>query len=183
MSNIKTKEYIDKAIRKREVREFMLSFFNFKKLIGLGGPNINEYIIYMRNKGCTDIEIWENVQDVLMHQFMRINEPANLKFGNIVNAEFKPDVLYDLDFCCTIKNMRDVVKKFKNNFVMTFALRPIGKNETIDLFFKYREEKLISIIEKLNPFNYLELNSDNGGIYIFKSYKDTSHMCSIAKIK
>ena len=48
---IKTKENYEDAINKKVVREFLFSFFKFKSIIGLAGPNFNDYILWCIAKG------------------------------------------------------------------------------------------------------------------------------------
>jgi hypothetical protein len=180
---IMTKENYTNAANKQAVREFLFSFFKFNSIIGLGGPNINEYIKWCKAKGYIDIEIWENTPEVAIHQLMNIKHPVRMRFGDILQAE--PDrmnTLYDLDYCCTVRYMKEHLSKFNDNFIMTFSRR-IKDAETIKTFFKARKERIITSITKSIPFNHTLYKTDNGSRYIFVNYYDTSNMCCIAKIK
>lgn len=178
-----TKETYLTATNKHAVREYLFSFFKFSKIVGLAGPNINEYINWCKSKGYKDIEIWENTPDVAMHQMMKIKYPVRMRFGDILQAD--PDrvkTLYDLDYCCTARYMKEHIAKFKDNFIMTFSRR-IKDAETIKTFFKARKEKIVATVKQSFPFDHTFYETDNGSRYVFVNYHDTSNMCCIAKIK
>ena len=180
---IMTKENYINAANKQAVREFLFSFFKFSSIVGLAGPNINEYIKWCKAKGYKNIEIWENTPEVAIYQLMNIKHPVRMRFGDILQAE--PDrinTLYDLDYCCTVRYMKDHLSKFNDNFIMTFSRR-IKDVETIKTFFKARKERVIASITKSIPFNHTLYKTDNGSRYIFVNYHDTSNMCCVAKIK
>lgn len=170
---------------KRKRREFLFSFFADKqldKIIGLGGPDINDYISFCKSKGYNEIEIWENDFSIVCHQLrtLRANR-VHLKFGNIGNAV--PDdknVLYDLDYCVSVRHMKEQIARFKNNFIMTFSTR-IGVQETIDGFFNARNEHVIKETTNSVPIEHT-IYTTNGGKYIFTKYFDTSAMCCFAKL-
>lgn len=177
-----TKVTYTDAAKKHAVREFLFSYFKYNAIVGLAGPNINEYIQWCKSKGYEDIEVWENTPDVLMNQLLTLQHPIKMKFGNILDAEdAKPNTVYDLDYCSTVYTLEDHITKFKNNFIMTFSLRA-GIQFTIKEFFKTRKEKIVNSIVKNNPINHT-IFTTNVGKYIFTPYFDTSAMCCIAKIK
>ena len=178
-----TKETYLNADNKYAVREFLFSHFKLNTIVGLAGPNINEYIKWCKSKGYNDIEIWENTPEVAIHQLMNINYPVRMRFGNILEAEpNRIKTLYDLDYCVTARYMTEHIKKFKDNFIMTFSRR-IKDVETVKTFFKARKEKIISSINKFAPINHTIFTTNNNSKYIFTPYRDTSAMCCIAKIK
>jgi len=178
-----TKETYLNAANKHAVREFLFSYFKFNNIVGLAGPNINEYIKWCKSKGYKDIEIWENTPEVAIHQLMSIKYPVRMKFGNILEAEpNRIKTLYDLDYCVTARYMKEHIIKFKDNFIMTFSRR-IKDAETISTFFEARKEKVIKSIELHKPFHHTHYHTDNGSRYIFVNYHDTSNMCCVAKIK
>lgn len=169
---------------KRTVREFLISKFKFETVVGLAGPDINEYIEYMSSKGCKNFEIFENHPDIIVKQLSTLNTTANvtLKYDDIIKAESdKPNTLFDLDFCITVKSLKEHIKSFKNNFIMTFSVR-FGIEKTIIEFFKEREENIFSRKSIFSPLYHTIINTDKGK-YIFITYKDTSPMCCFAKIK
>jgi hypothetical protein len=179
------KSYED-AFNKKRCREFLFSLFADKHLdglIGLAGPDINQYISWCKQKGYNDLELWENTPDVLFNQMKDINSSVVLKYGDILNTNIKPNVLYDLDYCVTIKYMSKHLKRFKDNFIMTFSLR-FGENETINTFFKDRREKIMSVTHKYAPYVPVEhtVYTTTSGDYIYLKYFDTSTMCCFAKI-
>lgn len=182
MANVPKHTYID-AANKHMVREFLFSFFKYSAIVGLAGPNINEYIKWCKSKGYKDIEIWENTPEVAIHQLMNINYPVRMRFGNILEAEpNRIKTLYDLDYCVTARYMKEHMVKFKDNFIMTFSRR-IKDAETVKTFFKARKEKIVSSLQSTHPFNHTYYDTDNGSRYIFVNYRDTSNMCCVAKIK
>lgn len=178
---IRTKATYDTAINKLVVRNFLFSYFKCTNIIGLAGPDINRCVKWYLSKGYTNIEIWENTPQVVMHQMMNIKYPVRMRFGDILHAE--PDrinTIYDCDFCCTIKHMKDHIVKFKHNFIMTFSLRA-GITYTLEKFFKDRNEKIIGASMESSPIPHRIFYTEQG-TYIFTPYFDTSAMCCIAKI-
>jgi hypothetical protein len=179
-----TKHSYKQADRKKAVREFLFSNFLNKKIVGLAGPNINEYISWCKSKGYTEIEIWENDLRVFIPQLaiLDVQEPVDMKFGDILYSEENENVIYDLDFIGTIKTLKEHVKNFKNNFVMTFAIRAVGYEKTVKEFFSLRKEMILKSVERTSPLKHLIINTPQGS-YIAVSYFDTTPMCCIAKIK
>lgn len=165
------------------VREFLFQQLLFKHVIGLPGPDINEYWMKWVNRGCKSVEMYENDTLTAVTQLRKIQPFKNIKYniGDIINAPAnKKDTLYDLDFCCTAKSAIEHIKKFRENFIMTFSTR-LGVNNTIKTFFSAREEKILSRWNNKTPIDHLVILT-NKGKYIMATYCDTSAMCSIAKI-
>lgn len=176
------KETYMHATKKKQVRDFLFSYFKFTKVVGLAGPDYNEYVKFCELKGAKDIEVWENDIDTIVHQLKSAKTPIKIKYGDILEAEAdKRDVLYDLDFCCTPKYMREHIRKFNRNFIMTFSRR-LGTDYTIKKFFRDRKEKILRSIVKSGPIPHT-IFITNLGRYIYTPYWDTSAMCCIAKIK
>lgn len=176
-----TKSTYLNAERKKAVREFLFSYYNYNSIIGLAGPDINDYIEWCKSKGYVNFELWENTPEVTMNQLMNVKHPVNYKFGDILRAVPQKNVLLDLDYCVSIRYMKEHLIKFKDNFIMTFSTR-IGVQETIDSFFKFRKEK----VEKQYDFDGPGLKNivfkTELGKYLFITYFDTSAMCCFAKI-
>jgi hypothetical protein len=173
------------ATKKKEVRDFLFSLFadlQLKKVVGLAGPDINDYLEFCKSKGYEEFEIWENHAPTLMKQIRDIRvSKVELKYGNILNtSEDRHNVLFDLDYCVTVRYMQDHIKKFKDKFIMTFARR-IKDEETISSFFSIRGETILSKLDRVTPLLHTIYKS-TGGKYIFINYRDTSNMCCIAKI-
>jgi hypothetical protein len=176
------------SINKKQVREFLFSQFadlHLKKIVGLAGPDINDYIKFCKSKGYDEFEIWENHTPTLIKQIREIRaSKVELKYGNILDtSEDEQNVLFDLDYCATIKFMKKHLEKFNKNFIMTFSLR-LGENDTISKFFKYKKEQIISTVQNFSP--YFPVNHSiyktTGGEYVYTKYYDTSTMCCFAKI-
>lgn len=172
--------YLD-AERKHAVREFLFSYFQFNTIVGLAGPDINDYIKWCKSKGYDTFEIWEIEPAVAMKQLCEVKHPISYKFGDILNAVPTENALIDLDYCVSVRHMKDHIKKFVNNFIMTFSTR-IGVKETIKRFFQYRGEKIISEYEFDGPGLQNIVFNTKLGRYLFITYFDTSAMCCIAKI-
>lgn len=173
------------ATNKKQVRDFLFSLFadlQLKKIVGLAGPDINDYLEWCKSKGYDEFEIWENHSPTLLKQLREVRLPeVNFKYGDILNtSEDRHDVLFDLDYCVTVRYMKEHIKKFKNRFIMTFARR-IKDDETINSFFSARKETIISKVHKTTPL-FHTIYESTGGKYIFINYRDTSNMCCIAKI-
>jgi hypothetical protein len=176
--------YLD-ATRKKVAREFLMEYFKFKNIVGLAGPDINEYIEWCKAKGYDTFHIYEMDNKTMINQLSKLNKdvPMNYVLGDIIQADVnKDDTLYDLDFCRSIINHEDHVAKFKKNFIMTFSLRTKGGIiGTIKHFFKLRKEKILNTIDISGPLKQKKITTEQGD-YIFISYRDTSPMCCIAKI-
>lgn len=175
------------ASNKKKVRDFLFSLFTSKKLdkiVGLAGPDVDDYIKFCKSNGYTEFEIYENHIDTIFDQikYLRTKAKVSLTYGDILNTD--PDrmnVLYDLDYCVTARFMRKHMTKFKNNFIMTFSRR-ISDKETFDRFFKSRDEKLQSVLTLFTPVKHSILTTENGSNYYYVEYNDTSNMCCFAKI-
>jgi hypothetical protein len=165
------------------VRDFFLAKFKFENVVGLAGPDINQYIDRLASEGCKQFEIYENDSQTFMSQVFNIKRPVRMVYGDILAADAdKDDTLYDLDFCKTVVDLKPHISKFNKNFMMTFSIRVKGGIETtIDTFFKCRDELVFFTKEIESPFNHTEYVT-NKGKYLFTCYRDTSPMCTIAKI-
>ena len=178
------KETYRDAYNKKAVREFLIDRFQFQNIVGLAGPDIDDYISWCKAKGYNSFEIYENDGATLLNQLSKIenNSNINLVFGDIAQAkENNDDTLYDLDFCASIKYLKQHVQKFKDNFIMTFSTR-IGVNKTIDSFFGFRNESVINVTDIEGPGNVNRIYHTEKGKYLFLTYFDTSAMCCFAKI-
>ena len=172
--------------RKKAVRDFLLQQFNYSNIIGLAGPDIREYVNNVRFANCNKIKIYENNSGILFKQLSEINKSdkrVHINYSNIYNASpEEQNTLYDLDYCRTIRSLKEHVRKFKNNFIMTFSLRKCGMQETLQIFFNERKEQIISSFKQLSPVPHTIFNT-NEGKYIYCAYRDNTPMCCIAKIQ
>jgi hypothetical protein len=141
------------------------------------------YISFCKSKGYDFFELYEMDMDTLMKQMSEIKSTdTTLSYGDILNADAsRKDVVYDLDYCVTVRHMAEHIKKFTHNFIMTFSRR-IGNEETIDEFFQATKEKVVSIVKKFAPIEYEIYTTNKGNNYVYVKYRDTSAMCCIAKI-
>ena len=178
------------ATSKKQVREWLFSLFlerQLYKIVGLGGPDLTDYISFCESKGYEEFEIFENHVDTMIKQLEQVKNirtlgKLSLKYGNILDADAnRENVLFDLDYCVTVRYMREHIAKFKDNFIMTFARR-IPERETIGTFFTARGEKIISRYERLKPFQHTIFKTEAGSKYIYVKYRDTSNMCCFAKL-
>jgi hypothetical protein len=172
------------AIGKKEARKFLFSFFKEKSIVGLAGPDIEEYISWCKDNGIENIEIWENDAMTMFNQLAKLpkNSKVIYNFGDIYNASTKKDTVYDFDYTCTVPTVRNHIKKFKDErFVMTFCARKIGQQITIEEFFYGRREKITNQVENINPVKHWAIKTYYGN-YIVVPYFDTIPMLSIAKI-
>lgn len=165
---------------KRVAREFLFSKLKGDNIIGLAGPNINEYLEWC-NK-FKNVEIWEKDNKILLHQFSTIHTSKKVEFhfGDIITAEPQQNTVHDLDFCCTIKNISNEIKKF-NNYIMTFSLRGVSQDVTIHTFFNKIDERVIKYTSSNNPINHI-IFTTNKGKYIYLTYRDSSPMCCFLKL-
>lgn len=166
------------------VRDFLFSLFKFTNIVGLVGPDINECLSKYRQYGFKNVTIYErDVQTFIKQMQVANNHNFNYVFGDIfhVNPDLE-DTLYDLDYCVTVRYMTHHIAKFKKNFIMTFSKR-ISDKETMSTFFKARGEKLIFEEPRKHPIPHTILHASNGSEYVYVSYRNTSNMFCIAKIK
>ena len=61
-----TKRTYLNAEKKHAIRDFLFSYFTFNTIVGLAGPDINDYIKWCKSKGYDIFEIWENEPSVLI---------------------------------------------------------------------------------------------------------------------
>jgi hypothetical protein len=171
------------ATQKQRVRDFFLAKFKFENVVGLAGPDINQYIDRLASEGCKEFEIYENDSQTFMSQVFNIKKPVHMIYGDILTADpNRKDTLYDLDFCRSVTHLTPHVRKFQNNFMMTFSIRIKGGSDTTTkIFFDSRNESIISRTDITSPIVYTEYITTKGK-YLFTQYYDTSPMCTIAKI-
>lgn len=179
-----TKATYANSKNKKAVRDFLFSFFKEPNIIGLAGPDVNDYLKWCKSKGFSNVEIFESDPQVMMKQLSEVktNIPVQFKFSDIISATHSDKVVYDLDFCSSILTLYSHIKKFKyDKFVMTFSTRNIGNDSTILKFFSERKEKIISRIDKYSPLHHVTIKTLVGK-YVIVPYFDTTPMICIAKI-
>jgi len=170
--------------RKKEVRDFLFSFYadmQLNKIVGLAGPHIQDYINFCKSKGYTEFEIYEKDGVTAIHQLVQLKDTVQLKLKDILEANpNEPGTLYDLDYCGTVRYLKEHISKFKEKFIMTFSCR-VPQKETIGTFFSVRDEKIIKTYVKSHPLKHTEYHT-NKGVYVHVGYRDGSPMCCFAKI-
>ena len=179
-----TKTSYKEAKNKKAAREFVFSHYSQPKIVGLAGPDINEYVSWCKANGFQVDEIWEKDPRVMMKQLTEVkhNTISKYRFGDINNTlPDRKDTVYDLDYCGCVQTLYESVIKFKKNIVMTFALRGVGAEKTINTFFKARRESIVSRSNKPNPINHISIKTTQGR-YIVVPYFDTTPMLTIARI-
>jgi len=175
------------ASNKKKTREFLFSLFaqqQLNKIVGLAGPDVDDYIKFCKSKGYSEFEIYENHIPTIFEQirFLRTKGKISLTYGNILDADAdRENVLFDLDYCVTARFMRSHLKKFNKNFIMTFARR-ITNKETFDSFFNAKKETLKSVLTLFTPLKHSILTTEEGNVYYYVEYNDTSNMCCFAKV-
>jgi hypothetical protein len=184
-----TKNTYEKAYNKKAVREHIFKQFEnmyFDQIVGLAGPDIKDYVKFCNDRGFNNIEIWENNPKVMVHQLASPPEKAvRYMFGNILDTKAPTHTtLFDLDYCVSIRYMKEHLQKFQNKFIMTFSTR-IGIKETINSFFKFRKEAIVKQYDVRGPGkrNIIFETTAFGSQYLFITYHDTSAMCCFAKIR
>ena len=137
-----------KAYKKKVVQQIVFDDFKQRgmtKLVGLAGPNITDYLSFVKSKGIKSAEIYENNYGNLLYQMQNFKSPiqTTINYQDVYFANDEQHVIYDLDFCCSIKNAAPHIKKFKKNAIVTLALRGIGLMPTLKQFCK--------LVSKLKP--------------------------------
>lgn len=152
------------------------------KVIGLGGPDIADYVSFFGKKGYSSITVWENDGEMLAKQMPQINrmrKKISYNFGDIINAPILPNTLYDLDFCRTITSLKDYVKKFQSNFILTVSEFRKPKFWSINQFLKIRGESVISLVSNNDDERTLITDKQTYAIYY---YYDRSPMVVIKTV-
>lgn len=181
--------YLD-AINKHKTRDLVFNRFrkysNIKStnsIIGLAGPNINEYIKNLRDKGFNKIQVFENNKDILLNQLGKLTDQYELgyTFGNINNCPIVNNTLYDLDYCCTTKYIDFNLLNKLDNYILTVSLRGYGLERTLQ---DYADNvyKIPYVTKSINRKGYCHVMRYNTKISLYK-YRDTSPMLTIIKLK
>lgn len=175
-----------KAYRKKLVQQIVFDDFKQRgmtKLIGLAGPNITDYLSFVKSKGIKQAEVYERDYVNLIYQMSDFKPPikTTVKYQDVLQADVYENVIYDLDFCCTINNAAPHIKKFKKNAIITLALRKIGLMPTLKKFCKIVSnlKPEIKLNVELNPNYKVHLMNLGEESYTVYQYHDTTPMCLI----
>lgn len=137
-----TKTSYEKSVNKRTLQTDIFSSVRgrFKHLVGLGGPNINDYLGLVKKAGIKTSQIYENNAGQLLIQASTFKPVISTQviYGDIIQAETGlKNTLYDLDFCFSIKNAEEHIEKFRHDCTLiTLALRPVDMETTIRKYIK-----------------------------------------------
>lgn len=154
-----------------------------KKLVGLGGPSLDDYMQKIPPI-VEDIEIWENDIEVLGEQIQCLTTSQGKKircyFGDILEAKVSQKAFYDLDFCCTIDKALPHLRRFKDcAFCITLSLRGKSVKETLSKFLVAVDERgRRSIQTKRDSYNMFSTDKNT---YMYTNYCDSSAMITIFK--
>jgi len=179
------------SINKRAVQASIYEKLKWKKLtkvVGLGGPNITDYLLLLRSYKVKSAEIYEydiSKLTLQLDHYMPIID-SEIKYSDVYHAAAnQPNTFYDLDFCCSINNARIHIPKFTKNVCFTLSIRPIGLDKTIKEFAKlvdntlHPELKLVySHYDKYSKYKSYVLKTVTKEYQCY-IYKDTVPMISI----
>lgn len=182
------------SFNKRAVQSLVFRSFKdqkIKKLVGLGGPNIRNYLLFLKSQGIRHAEIYEHDISKMAIQLTNYRPviESQIRYQDIFHAEAnRPDTLYDLDFCCTIRSAANHVHKFTNNVIITLSIRPVGLNKTIKEFAKLVDRTsnpefylVDTITNKFGKFKLYKLTTSKHS-YNCYVYKDTTPMLTIKSL-
>lgn len=146
-------------------------------VVGLAGPDTTEYIQFFRERGYKNISIWEKDPQTIVKQIPQIfNKGIHYNIGDILNAPFNQNTLYDLDFCCRMETIEPHLQKFQDNFILTVSEMWKDKWASINAFLRIRDERIMKHME-LSDNEHLILT--NKRKYMIYRYFDTSPMLVI----
>jgi hypothetical protein len=173
-----TKVSYKQAKNKKLWRYKIFDFYrNTKTIIGLGGPDLKDYIEFLESKGFSDIRIWEKDRNIILKQIPQLKAlggRVKTSFGDILRAPVIKDAIYDLDFNQSIAYVGEHLKKFKKNrTVLTVALRPYTLEATVRLFLSYRNE-FIKRYQYNDKTKEGSIISNKGRTYGMVTYHDSS---------
>jgi hypothetical protein len=175
-----------KSYKKKLVQNIVFNDFKergIKKLVGLAGPNITDYLSLVKSKGIKQAEIYERDYTNLIYQMQdfRPSIKTTVKYQDILHADVQEGVIYDLDFCCTIDSAEEHIKKFKKNAIITLALRGVGLIPTLEKFCELVNDFKSSIqlnVYKTENFKMHVLHFEKISYTVYH-YCDTSPMIVI----
>lgn len=173
----------DKLLNKLKVRSLIMSkVHNCDSIVGLAGPDINNYIDWCNSYKFKNILIYENDRNTFLHQVKNIRKKAKIVYGSITETEpNKENTFYDLDYCCTINSIAPHFARFKKNYSITLSLRSIGAQKTLHKFLYYNNAQILMYDTFETPVKHTIITTTEGE-YIYTQYFDTSPMCNISKI-
>jgi hypothetical protein len=181
------KESYKQSVNKRTVQKLVYSEIKgrYNHLVGLGGPDLNDYLRLARYAGIKNAVIYEFDIDQLLIQMSKDNKtlPARVLYDDIINCPSGlVDTFYDLDFCCSTHTAKSHISKFKNDpSVFTFSIRPVGLKDSIKQYVRsmYSYTRYdFELIEQSSSFRRYKLFTDDNIQTVFV-YADTVPMLVI----
>lgn len=159
----------DLKVEKREIQKRVIPMINKTKLVTLAGPNMWSYLSLFPGR-MKKVEIWERDAAIMLEQLSAIGEESprdiTYHYGDIIHAKVTKDTFYDLDFCVSIKNVKEHLRKFKDcAFSVTLSLRK--SNDYLQGFLDAVEEELVS---QINYKDYTLLTT-NKNVYMYTTYR------------
>lgn len=145
MQNQKTRDYTN-AIRKRRAIETVFNPNGCKRIVGLAGPHPVQCVKRWIEAGFEHITVYENNVDTFIKQKRALSKHyphINLNLGDILELQPIENVFYELDLCCTLKNLKNI-ERFQGNFMLTLCLRGMNRELTENQFISMRNEKLVT---------------------------------------
>ena len=178
------KQSVNKRIVQKEVYREIKG--KFKHLVGLGGPDLDEYLRLARYAGIKNAIIYEFNVDQLLIQASKNNNtlPTRVVFDDIISCPSGiNDAFYDLDFCCSVQTAMPHISKFKNDpAAFTFSIRPLGLRDSVRNYVRSTQNNTdyeFNLIETSSSFRRYELITSRA-VQTAYIYKDTVPMLVIS---
>lgn len=126
----KINDYSDRE-RKLQVQKQIFPTITKKTFIGLCGPNVVEYlekIEYQRFKRVTLYETNKTIYNKIVKALGKKYPKVRVFNDNINNHLGRTKAFYDLDYCKSFEDIRDLMPKIVKieEFVLTVSYRPFG---------------------------------------------------------
>lgn len=128
------------SVNKRAVQRMIYDSIRnkFDHLIGLGGPDLSDYLKLAQHAGIKDAMIYEYNAQQLLIQASKPNAilPTRVMYGDIIKAQHnQSNTFYDFDFCCSVMSAVKHIKKFKyDSCIFTFSIRPLSFTQTVSQY-------------------------------------------------
>lgn len=182
------KESYKNSLNKRTVQREVYQQIKgrYKHLIGLGGPDLDDYLKFARYAGIKNAIIYEYNVDQLLIQASKNNStlPTRVIFDDIISCPSGVEnAFYDLDFCCSVNTATPHINKFRNDPVaFTFSIRPLGLRDSVRNYVRCMQNNTdyeFNLIESSSSFRRYELVT-NRAVQTAYIYQDTVPMLVIS---
>ena len=173
-----------KSYRKKIVQQIVFNDLKqrgINKIVGLAGPNITDYLSFVKSKGFKTAEIYEYDAINLMQQLNNFQPviQTRILYQDIYTAPLYQDAVYDLDFTCSLLNAKQHIKKFNKNAVVTVSLRPLTLISSLKMFSKTISKLKSNIrlnVHKTKDYVLHLIEWQDGRSYNVYQYADTCQM-------